>query len=127
MALIAQLHQKIGQLTVDLDWLKKVQATGRFSMFDRSRFAESALLPVRALLEVCRVVIITVPVRGRKRTCGADAVVGPDAFGAIRFMAVCKLTVLLLSPDGFPSINRKRVVRLLRVMGIEAIYAQAEG
>src|ERR1700683_1290585 len=48
--LIAQLHQKIGQLTVDLDWLKKSPDNWGFNMLDtidRSRSAGERAAPVR--------------------------------------------------------------------------------
>jgi hypothetical protein len=40
--LIAQLHQKIGQLTVDLDWLKESPGNWGFNMFDRTDQSRSA-------------------------------------------------------------------------------------
>jgi hypothetical protein len=40
--LIAQLHQKIGQLTVDLDWLKESPGNWGFNMIDGTDQSRSA-------------------------------------------------------------------------------------
>ena len=126
--LIAQLHQKItGQLTVDLDWLKKVQTTGVVNMSARAG-QPGIRRSVCGISANCwssaAAATITSVLRRRRRTAGVDAWqldelhLEHPVYGT-----VASLTVLLLHQQGL-AVNRKRVVRLLRLMGIEAIYAK---
>src|SRR5208282_4626445 len=81
--LIAQLHQKIGQLTVDLDWLKKSPDNWGFSMFDRTDRSRSAGQPaasVRAAGSVPRQLLLPV-LPGDGGESGADAAAGRTALG----------------------------------------------
>ena len=82
--LIAQLHQKIGQLTVDLDWLKKSQTTGVVTCLRElvgpdpegqcaASVRTAGALPQRLLLPVCS---------GDGGEPGVDAAVGRPAPGA---------------------------------------------
>src|SRR5271157_5782133 len=81
--LIAQLHQKIGQLTVDLDWLKKKsrQNWGFNMRTDRPRSAGQPPAPVRAAGGVPWQLLLPM-LSGDGGEPGADAALGPDASGA---------------------------------------------
>ena len=123
--LIAQLHQKIGQLTVDLDWLKKVQTTEALTCLQELVSPEPKI-SVRhqcELLELCRNSFYY-----QCRTEMAENLLLMRWLDALHLAYPVygsrKLTVLL-GQEGM-AVNRKRVVRLLRVMGIEAIYAKPQ-
>ena len=82
--LIAQLHQKIGQLTVDLDWLKKSPNNWGCNMparVDRPRPASQCAASVRAAGTVPGQLLL--PMRsGDGGEPGADAAAGRVASGA---------------------------------------------
>jgi len=123
--LIAQLHQKIGQLTVDLDWLKKSPSNWGCNMP-----ARTGSVPIRKsvcrhqceLLELCRKQLLLPSVCPETEENLAlmrrldELHLEHPVYGS-RKLAVS------LRREGL-GINRKRVVRLLRADGNEAIYAK---
>ena len=121
--LIAQLHQKIGQLTVDLDWLKKSPNNWGCNMPARM-IGPDPQVSVRhqcELLDLCRGTYYyqcapeTEENLALMRRLDERHLEHP-VYGSRKLTASLRREGLLL--------NRKRVVRLLRLMGIEAIYAQ---
>ncbi|MBN2387995.1 MAG: IS3 family transposase, partial [Anaerolineales bacterium] len=119
--LVAQLHQKIGELTVDLDWLKK--KSKQLSVSARQELIQRCEQPsIRHQCELvgisrsgyyyepCAETAENLVLMRRLDELHLDHLV----YGSRRLM-------ILLQREG-QLVNRKRVVRLLRVMGIEAIY-----
>ncbi len=122
--LIAQLHQKIGQLTVDLDWLKKSPNNWGCNMSARAG-QPGIRRSVCGISANCwssaAAATITSVLRRRRENLALmrrldQLHLEHPVYGSR------KLTVLL-HQQGL-AVNRKRAVRLLRLMGIEAIYAK---
>ena len=122
-AKLASLYAKIGELTVERDSIFSQKAgclsrTVRLSLVDRSD-------PDLSILARCRLLNVA-----RSTLYYRASPVSDEDLRAMRWLDEQYLTtpfygtrrmVAVMRRDGF-EINRKRVKRLMRVMGIEAIY-----
>jgi putative transposase len=122
-ALQAQLYQQIGQLKVELDWLKKKRAVSS----EAKRALSEPEHPQRRVARQCALL-------GLARSSLYDRSSGERAenlrlmrlwaeqYTRTPFDGVRRMTVWLRQ-QGYP-VNPKRVVRLLRTMGLETISPQ---
>ena len=118
--LIAALHQKIGQLTIDLDWLKKIQTVG--SLKCREIIVPDSQVSLRRQCELMGLARSTFYYEPCPET--------PENLRLMRRLDELHLDhpvygsrklEVKLRQEGWV-VNHKRVTRLLQVMGIQAIY-----
>ena len=119
--LIAQLHEKIGRLSVEVDWLKKVQATG--PVRGRRDLIEPG--PELSLQRQCKLVGIS-----RSGFCYEPVPERAENLALMRRLDELHLErplygrrrlTALLQREG-RAVNRQRVARLLELMGVEVAY-----
>ncbi len=122
--LVAELHRKIGELTVDLGHLKKVEAAGTVTE-RRDLVDEAGRMSVRRQCE-----LLGIARSGLCHECRPETPANLKIMRRLDEMhqerPVCgsRHLTCLLEREG-DLVDRKRVMRLLRTMGIEAIYAKA--
>ncbi len=120
-ALKAQLYQQIGQLKVELDWLKKKLDC---SVEEKRRLIEPHYPPLPVsrqceLLGLSRAAFYYEP-RGESAENLHLMRLLDEPYTRTPFYGVCRMTAWLRT-EGY-AVNQKRVRRLLRLMGLEAIY-----
>ena len=117
------LYEQIGRLKMELEWVKKKLAC---SDEDRRNWVEPEhpAISIRrqcALLGVSRASLYYEPVEESQENLGLMQLIDQQ-YTRAPFYGSRRMTAWLQS-QGY-AVNRKRVVRLMRVMGIEAVYAK---
>ena len=118
--LIEELYRQIGQLKVELDWLKKnldLSVKEKVLLIER----ESKIIPVKRQAELLGIARSTVYYQPRIDPYNLELIHLIDEvytktpfYGSRRIREILKRKGYL--------VNRKRIQRLMRLMGIEAIY-----
>lgn len=120
-ALIASLYQQIGQLKVQVDWLEKNQ---RHSVETKRALIEPthpqlSIVQQCELLGLARSTYYYAPVPESEENLHLMRLLD-EQYTRTPFYGTRKMTAWL-NTQGYP-VERKRVTRLLRLMGLEAIY-----
>ena len=123
--LVADLHQKIGELTVDLDYLKKVPATGTMNEL-RELVDAKEPMSIRDQCGLLGLVRSAYYYEGRpERAENLELMRRLDELHLEHPVYGSRKLAKVLEQEG-RVVNRKRVVRLLRLMGIEAIHPKTK-
>ena len=118
----AELFEQIGRLKMELEWLKKKVGSDRLSCCGQSIEAGHADLSVRRQCELLGLSRSSLYYRAGPGDGGEPAADAADRreYTAHPFLGSRRLTHWLIEQG--EEVNRKRVQRLMRLMGLEAIY-----